>query len=255
MTTRRLAEQTVLKADSLTVKAKLSQLRYQLLSLRNASDSQKEVLNRLLGRDLATQFSVELQPAPTFEELDLAAARSKALTQRPEIHKASLQEKKAELDIRRERAEYLPNLSFQLSYTSFPNISFAPQNLTHAGFLFEWQPFDWGQKKLRIQQLLSASKQASLARGDAEQQILVEVGAQYRKLQEARAFLDVQRAAQETEQERLRLTMQRYAEKAVLLSDVLQQQSALEQANSQFSQAVAAFWTARAGFSRSLGEE
>ncbi len=134
---RRLAEETVLRSDTLSVKANTAQQRYQLLALRNASQNAKESLNRLLGRDLGTEFAVEFQPLPSLEELDLAAARGKAIEQRPEIRKAKLQVSKAELDIRRERAEYLPNLSLQLTYLSFANINFAPQNVTSAGFLFE----------------------------------------------------------------------------------------------------------------------
>src|SRR5580692_178319 len=62
LTDRNLAEQTVLKSDSLNVKAKLSQQRYQLLVLQDTLASQKEALNRRLGRDLKTDFSV----APVF---------------------------------------------------------------------------------------------------------------------------------------------------------------------------------------------
>ena len=53
---RNLAQQTVLKGDSLSVRAKLSQQRYQLLNLHDTEQTQKESLNRLLGRDLNTPF-------------------------------------------------------------------------------------------------------------------------------------------------------------------------------------------------------
>ena len=201
LTERNLAEQTVLKSDSLNVKAKLSQQRYQLLVLQDTLASQKEALNLLLSRDLATEFSVEDQPLPTAEELDLAAARTKAMEQRSEIREARLQTKKTELDIRRERAEYLPDISLQMSYLSNPNISFAPKNLLSAGFLLQWQPFDWGQKKHKIEELKSTSRQAALTVQDAEQQVLLDVNQKFRKLMETRAFLDTQAAVQETERE------------------------------------------------------
>lgn len=255
LTDRNLAEETVLKFDSLNVKAKLSQQRYQLLTLRDSLDTRKEAFNRLLGRDLETAFSVEVQSLPTTEELDPAAAKTKALEQRTEIHKARLQTLKADLDVRRERAEYLPDFSLQLSYLSLANVNFLPQNIAHAGFLFEWQPFDWGQKHHRIEQLRSTAKEATLTAQDAEQQVLLDVRARQRKLAEARALLDAQTAVQETEREKLRVQMNRYQEKAALLADVLQQQSALAQADSQYQQAVAAFLTAKADFDRALGEE
>jgi outer membrane protein TolC len=255
LTERNLAEETVLKADSLNVKAKLSQQRYQLLTLRDAMDTQKEAFNRLLGRDLDTPFAVEAQSIPTTEELDLTAANKKATEQRTEIQKARLQTRKTNLDVRRERAEYLPDFSFQLSYLSFANTSFLPQNIGHAGFLLEWQPFDWGQKHHRMEQLRSTAKEAVLTAQDAEQQVLLDVHAKYRKLAEARSLLDTDTAVQETEREKLRVLMNRYQEKAALLADVLQQQSAVAQADSAYQQAVAGFWTAKADFDRALGEE
>ena len=60
-------------------------------------------------------------------------------------------------DIRRERAEYIPDISLQLSYISIPNISFVPKNIVSAGFLMQWQPFDWGQKKHKIAAAVAAA--------------------------------------------------------------------------------------------------
>jgi outer membrane protein len=255
LTDRNLAEQTVLKSDSLNVKAKLSQQRYQLLVLEDTLASQKEALNRLLGRELATSFSVEEQPLPSPEELDLAAARKEAAEQRSEIREARLQTKKTELDIRREHAEYLPDISLQMSYISLPNINFAPKNILSAGFLLQWQPFDWGQKKHKLEELKSTSKQATLSAQDAEQQVLLDVNQKFRKLMEARAFLDTQAAVQETEREKLRVMMNQYQQKSALLADLLQQQSLVAQADNQYQQALAGFWTAKAGFDHAVGRD
>jgi outer membrane protein TolC len=255
LTERNLAEQTVLKSDSLSVKAKLSNQRYQLLVLQDTLASQKEALNRLLGRDLATDFSVEEQPMPSAEELDLAAARREAAEKRSEIREARLQTKKTELDIRREHAEYLPDISVQLSYISLPNISFAPKNILSAGFLLQWQPFDWGQKKHKLEELKSTSKQAVLSAQDAEQQVLLDVNQKFRKLMETRALLDTQAAVQETEREKLRVMMNQYQQKAALLADLLQQQALVAQADNQYQQALAGFWTAKAGFDHAVGRD
>jgi outer membrane protein len=255
LTDRNLAVQTVLKSDSLNVKAKLSQQRYQLLVLQDTLASQKEALNRLLGRELAADFSVEDQPLPTPEELDLAAACKEAAERRSEIREARLQTKKTELDIRREHAEYLPDISLQMSYISLPNINFAPKNILSAGFLLQWQPFDWGQKKHKLEELKSTSKQATLSAQDAEQQVLLDVNQKFRKLMEARAFLDTQAAVQETEREKLRVMMNQYQQKSALLADLLQQQSLVAQADNQYQQALAGFWTAKAGFDHAVGRD
>jgi outer membrane protein TolC len=254
-TDRQLLELAVLKGDSLAVRARLSQQRYQLLNLRDAGKTQKESLNRLLGRDLETELSVEVQPLPTAEEIDLAAAHNMALGQRPEMQEARLQTKKAETEVRRQRAEYIPDISVGFTYASEPNVSFAPQNLMMAGFLMQWQPFDWGQKHHKTQALRDISKQSTLAERDTEQQILLDVNSKFRALAEARVLLDTSALAQEAQREKLRELTNQYREKAVLLSDVLQQEGAMVQADSEYQSALAAFWKTKAGFDRALGRE
>jgi len=250
---RRLVEQAVLRSDTLTVKAKLSQQQYQLQVLRDAFDTQRETLNRLLGRDLQIAFAVEVQPLAPGEDVDLEAAQRRAIEQRPEVRSARLQKHKAELDVRRQRAEYIPDVSAQVYYLSFVNSSFLPSNIVQVGVAVQWQPFDWGQKHHRVQALESGVAQASLTDLDVEAQVMVDVRNTYRKLRAASAFLDVQRAVRDVERERLRVLMNRYVQQSTVLSDVLQQQSALSTADTQYRQAVANVWIAASDFHRALG--
>jgi outer membrane protein TolC len=252
---RKLAELAVLKSDSLAVRARLSQQRYQLAKLRDTSKSQKESFNRLLGRDLKIEFSIEVDPVPAVEEIDLAAAQSLALRDRPEIQVARLQTKEAETEVRRQHAEYIPDISAGFSYASFPNVSFLPQNFISAGFLVQWEPFDWGRKRHKTNSLRAATKQSMLAEHDIEQQILLDVNKKFRALAEARMLMDTAALTQQEQREKLRETMNRYAEKAVLLSDALQQQGAMVQADSEYQSALAGFWKTKADFDRGLGRE
>ena len=254
-TDRNLAEQTALKSDSLVVKAKVSQQRLMLLTLHDTLASQKEAMNRNLGRDLSTEFSVEAEPALTDTEIDLQAARQEALKQRPEIRQARLQTKKATVQVRRQRAEYLPDFSANFTYFSVPNVSFLPQNVMSAGFLLQWQPLDWGQKYHKIEALKDSVKQASLTEADAEQRVVLDVNTKFRKLAEARASLDTSAVAQEAEREKLRVVTNRYSQKAALLSEVLQEDAAVAQVEADFQKALADFWSAKASFEHALGRD
>jgi outer membrane protein TolC len=253
LTERRLTEQTVLTSDSLTVKAKLKQQRYQLLTLQDSFELQKQSLNHLLGRELRTQFTVEMQPLSDVAELDLEIARKEALEQRPEVREARLQTRSAQLDVRRERAEYIPDLSLQVSYLSFQNTNFLPQNAGNVGFLFQWQPWDWGYKKHKIRELNATSNQKALSEQDAEQQVLLDVEDKFRKLGEARMLLDAQTDAIQAEQAKLRDVTNRYAQQTALLPDLLQQQATVSQADAQYQQALSGFWTSRAEFEKAIG--
>jgi outer membrane protein len=252
-TDRNLFEQAALKGDSLTVRAKLSQQRYQLLTLRDSLESQKESLNQLLGRDLNSQFSVEVQPLPSDSEIDIAVARQEALNQRAEIRESRLETRRAEVQVRRQRAEYIPDFNADFTYLSLPNVSVLPQNVLQAGFILQWQPFDWGSKRHKIESLKDSAKQTNLTEQDAEQQVMVDVKTKFLKLAEARALLDTTALAQEAEREKMRVVTNRYGQKAALLSDVLQQEAAVVQADADYQKALAAFWSAKASFDYALG--
>ena len=255
LTEQRFVQQIVLESDSLSVNSKLKQQRYQLLTAQDALEVQKQSLNHLLGRDLRTPFSVEMQPFGELAEWDLETARKQALEQRPELREARLQTKVAQMDVRRERAKYIPDLSFQVGYLGFQNVNFLPQNAGTAGFVLQWQPFDWGYKKHRVRELRATTEQKATAEQDIEQRVLLDVEDKFRKLAEARMLLDAQTDQRKAEQVRFREITNRYTQQAALLSDLLQQQAATSQAEAQYQQALAGLWTARAEFDKAIGME
>jgi outer membrane protein len=255
LTERRLQEKAALKADSLRVKAEEVKAKYQLITIEDALANRKEELNRLLGRDLLVEFSVEPVPTALPEELDLLAARKLALAQRPEIKIASIKQKQASLETRIEKSRYLPDISIQANYLTPAGINFLPQNIGGVGALLTWQPWDWNQKRHDIAAKVIAEHQAALTEEDARDQVLLEVDSVFRKLREARAQLAVVESAREAEQEKLRNQTDAYAQQGILLSDLLQEQASLAIVNDQYRQALLAFWTARADFEKALGEE
>ena len=68
-------------------------------------------------------------------------------------------------------------------------------------------------------------------------------------------LLDAQTDQREAEQAKLREMTDRYNQKAALLADLMQQQAAVSQAEAQYQQALAGFWTARADFEKAIGAE
>ncbi len=252
---KRLQERTTLKADSLHIKAEEAKARYQLLLVEDTLSDRKEALNRLLGRDLLAEFSVQPVSSALPEELDLSAARKLALAQRSEIKVASIRKNQAHLETRIEKTRYLPDVSIQANYLTPAGVNFLPQNIGGVGVLLTWQPWDWGQKRHNIEQKTIAEHQAVLTEEDARDQVLLDVDSEFRKLREARAQLGVAEAGRDAEQEKLRNQTEAYSQQAILLSDLLQQQASFATAEDQYRQALLAFWAARADFEKALGEE
>ena len=255
LTDRRFSQHAALEADRLGVKAEVAKATYQLTTIEDALSDRKEVLNHLLGRSLQTEFTVEPVPTTLPEQDDLFAARAIALEHRPEIKLAANRVRQAQLATKSEKTHYIPDVSIQASYFTPANINFLPQNIGAVGALLTWQPWDWGEKRHKVQQAALAEKQAGLSADDSREQILMEVDSNFRRLREARAHLAVTEAIRDAETERLRNQKEAYSQQSILLSDLLKQQSALADAEGQYHQAVLAYWSARADFQKTLGEE
>jgi outer membrane protein TolC len=255
LTDRYLAQEAVLKSDSLNVKTQLAKSKYDVVRLQDGLQSQQEDLNELLGRDLTTEFTVESIPDLANYEVNLAEARQRALEQRPEIREARLRTKQAQLDERAQRAQSIPGVSLAFNYLSPFNVNFVPKNIMSAGLMVDWDIWDWGRKRKELAEKVLTVRQAELGEREAEQQILVEVGARFRKLTESRALLEVNQLARQTEQEKLRVVMNQYRQSAALLKDTLQQEASVATADAQYRQALLSFWTAKADLEKAMGEE
>jgi outer membrane protein TolC len=253
---RNVEQGTTLKADELQIEAAMAQEKMTALQDRDRVATEREQLNLLLGRDLDTPFTVESGPPLIPLETELAAARAQALRQRPEIHQADLQVAKAKLDERRERADYIPDISAQATYIGLPNVQFVSANSVNLGVSLQWKnPWDWGQRKARIAGLKDVTRQQSLTAIDARQQILLDVDQRFRALEEARLAVDAATIAQEASIERLRNLTNLYREQAALLADLLKQSADVEQKKAGYVGAQQKWASARADFERAIGEQ
>jgi len=253
VTDQYVVQQVALKADSLEVKTRVQKVVYEAMTLRDGLEEQRETLNNLLGRDIRTEFRVRPVPELTRYEADLTTARDLALAQRPEVKEAQLKVNAAEYDRRIKKSEYIPDLSIGVGFISPQNINLLPQNITHAGFLLTWEPFDWGRKRHEMSEKGKAIEQAETSLRETQNQVLIEIGDKYRKLSQSRQMLLTAQLAQETARENVRVSNARYAAQEVLFKDVRQSQAALAEANHQYQQALLSYWTAKADFEKAVG--
>ena len=251
-----VVQQVALKADDLEVKTRLAKTETEELTVGNQLTTLKEQLNQLVGRDIRTEFRVSAIPEPSFFETDLAAARTRALDQRPEIREARLRVQQAELDKRVKKSEYIPDVSLAVTYASPRNFDkYVPKNFAAAGVAVNWEVFDWGRKKHQLAEKEKTIDQTKNSLRDAENTVMIEVGAKMRDLQQAGQTLRVAKLRQETEREHMRVSINKYKLVATLLSDVLQTQATLADADYEYQKALLAFWTAKAEYEKSIGAD
>jgi outer membrane protein TolC len=251
----RVAQKVALRSDALDVQFRLAKEQLTRTTYENTLANQKEQLNQLLGRDVRTDFVVEPVSSLSISEIDLNAARTRALDNRPDVREARLKVEQADLDRRAKKAERIPDLSVAVSYSSYFNIDVMPTNLATAGVQLKWEPFDWGRKGRELASKTHAVEQARLAVRDVEDKVVVDVNTRFRTLAEKRALLNVAQMAQATSREKLRVKTNQYQVQAALLPDVLGLRAEQASSDDNYQQALLAFWTAKADFENAVGEE
>src|SRR5262249_35611515 len=154
----------------------LAKAEYDQSDLDNRLATQKEQLNRLLGRDVFTEFSVTPVSQTVAFETDVAAARRRAVEQRPELKQARLRIEQANYDKRIKKSEYLPDVSAGFTYLKLANFdSIVPRDIASVGVAASWEPFDWGRKKRQLAEKGKTLEQAENAAREIEDQILIDV--------------------------------------------------------------------------------
>ncbi len=257
LTTRYRAEEIVLRSEALEVKARLARERQRLAATESALATQREHLNQLMGRDVATPFRVRTpsELASGAGAVSLETARESARAARPEIRKTSLRTAQAETARRLAHAEWIPDITLAASYARATSSGPFPKESSTVGLLFSWEPFEWGRRGREAEERALAIQQAQNAQVETAQQIEVEVGQRWRAVQDAALQLEATRASHEAAQAYLDDTRNRYREDAKMLFDVLEAEARLSRARSDFTDALAGYWSATAELERAIGHE
>jgi outer membrane protein TolC len=255
-TRQNVLQRVALEADLLGAGAQLAQAKYELLKLEDPIQTQKQQLNRLMGRDVDTPFDVDPASVTYVRQMSLEEAYATALESRPEIRSAKLKVRQAELERRIKSAERIPDVS--LSLTGFKTLNFSsvlPNNISSVGLQATWDVFDWGRKRKEIDAGHDSEVQAALGVKEAEALIRIDVAHHHRRVLEAQQEVDVAKAMHATGTESLRVVRNRYAQREALLSDVLKVQSTLAEADHRLVQALMDLASEQADFDKAVGIE
>jgi outer membrane protein TolC len=255
-TSQQVVQRVALQADLLNIKAQLVQAEYDLLKMDDPIQSQMEQLNRLMGRPIDEPLEIDVSSVIENAPVSLADAYAEALTSRPEIRLAKMQQRKTQLERRLASAERIPDVSLSLFALRTVNFSSVlPNAVSGVGLQATWDVFDWGRKGKEVQTKQDAEAQAALELRDTEARVMADVAHQYRRIVEARKAVELAQAFQSSNTEALRVARNRYVQREAVLSEVAKLQSSLVEANGRYTQALMDLATAQADFERALGRD
>ncbi len=252
---RYVEEQVALEYEALEVSARLAATRQSLREQTSQLATQKEALNRGMGRRIDTPFEVAgMLGAPT-TPMPAGRARADALANRPDIRAAQLRVDRAETNLRLQHADFLPEVNLVASYLRPFDTKFMPDEYAKVSLEARWEFFEWGRRFDEMGGKRVAVRRAKNRERDTRATVELEVNQRLRAFSDAVARVPVAEMAEAAAREKLRVMMNRYREQSVLLERVLEAQAGLANASADLRVSKLQVMAARAQLERTVGTE
>jgi len=233
-------------------------LQYRVRS-ENGVEMAKSRLNTILRRGIDTPIKAEDLLTRELFEKSLAECLKVAMENRPEIKAYALKVEQAKSMVKLARSEYFPNVNVVGNYTRFgdePGVSGSPYRDQESWYVMavaNWNFWEWGKTKNRVDLSRSRENQSSDALTNIKDQITLEVKNAYLLLREAEKQLEVSKKAVEQAEENYRISVERYKEQVATSTDVLDAQTLLTRAKSDYTNALGDMNISRAKLERAMG--
>ncbi|MBN1363434.1 MAG: TolC family protein [Syntrophaceae bacterium] len=232
------------KNDLLFAEVELANGGQALVRAQNAVELAKSRFNTVLKRDISTPVELvdilSYQPIKQSFEDCLNTARQT----RPELKISSLKAEQAGKLVLISQSEYYPALSLIGNYTRFgdePGVSgsiFKDAESWYVMAVANWNFWEWGKTKFRVDASRAKENQAIEAFKELNDQITLEIKNAYLMLQEAENQISVSQKMIEQAEENFRISEERYKERVATSTEVLDAQTLLTRAKSEYANAL-----------------
>lgn len=248
------------KNDLLYAEVELANGNQALVRAQNAVDLAKSRFNTILRRDISTPVEVldilTYQPLKQSFEECLSVARQ----MRPELKISSLKAQQAGKFVLVSQSEYYPALSLIGNYARFGEEAsvrgsdFKDAESWYVMAVANWNFWEWGRTKFRVDASRAKENQAIEASKELNDQITLEIKNAYLMLQEAENQIAVSQKLIEQAEENFRISEERYKERVGTSTEVLDAQTLLTRAKSEYANALGDYNINDARLQRAMGK-
>lgn len=250
----------IAKNEVLQSEVELAQARQEAVratqALRMAVSQLNILLQRGINQPLALAEGLEYEPYPvTFDE-----ALKTALEQRPDIRERKLAIERSEKSVQLARADYYPSVNLSLRYTreaDSPDLKENPYGLTENAVALTsltWTFWEWGKTKKLANENQARVDQARYSLQQLTDSVSLEVRQGLLDLEEAEKNIGVAGVSVTQAEENYRIVTERYNVQMATSTDVLDAETLLTQARTNYSDALAQYNIAKARVKRAMGE-
>jgi outer membrane protein TolC len=249
----RRAAGVVTDADVLAIEVHLARMRAQEIGAAGDETVARTRLNQVIGAPLDERYELDASPAAPDAGTDAAALEREAISARPEIRLAEIQQDVAKTAVSGARAAFLPSVGFQGGW-EWNGAEFGTRESSWiVGTQVRFNVFRGFADRARLAEAEHTLARRGLEREKAETNIRLDVRTALARLEAARAREAVGRAALAQAQAAQRILRDRYESGLVGVADLLQAAQATLQAEAQDIASRVDVLTQAAALERALG--
>jgi outer membrane protein TolC len=243
----------------LYAEVELANGRQFLVRAENGVEMAKAKFNTILRREINAPVDIEDILTDRPYEKSLEACIAAALENRPEIMAYVLRLEQARSIVKLSQSEYYPNVSLVGNYAKYgdtPGVAGSPYRDQESWYVMavaNWTFWEWGKTKYRVDAGLSRENQAADILANIKDQITLEVKNAWLLLREAETQIQAARQAIEQAEENFRINTERYREQVGTSTDVIDGQTLLTKARSDYFNALGDVGIGRARLERAMG--
>jgi len=191
----------------------------------------------------------EVEPFGLTLEQCLAAAS----VQRPDLRASELRHAAARRGVSLARSAYVPSLGASLSYEwQDTDLTEADESVV-VGLSWSWDVWDWGGRRSAVRGAEAAGRAARLAYDNARNQVAIEVERLWLAVELAARKIEVAKRDWDYAEENVRVSRAQYEAGTLLVTDLLDDQTQLNDARIAYYVAVYDYAIALADFRRAMG--
>jgi outer membrane protein TolC len=245
----------VTDADVLQLDVHVARMREQQIRAESNETIARARLNQLMGEPLDLRFVLDsAPPVGALDARDLPALETDALTHRPDVLRASLQEQLAGAAVDAARAAFLPQVAAQAGWEANGGDWNGRASSWVVGAVARINLFQGFADRARVAEARQQAALRALDREKAETAARLDVRIAIARLDAARASEAAGRAAAEQARESRRIIRDRYEGGLTDVASLLRAAEAVQQAETQQTAAQVGVVLAAAALERALGK-
>ncbi len=247
------------KSDLLFAEVELSNGEQLLLRAENGLEMARSRFNTVLRRGLTDPVLLEdilsLDPFP----ISLDEALAQGLERRPELKAMELRIEQLRKQIKALQSEYYPQVSAVGNYSRYgdtPSVGgtrYKDQESWYGMLVANWTFWEWGRTNARVDGGLSRERQALEVQQNLKDQVTLEIKNTWLATGEMIRRVEVTQQSVSQAEENYRMNVERYREQVATSTEVLDAQTLLTKAKSDYVQALGDYSIYRARLDRAMG--